>query len=335
MNKRFLSKVASLALIGAVIPISSFAAETDTYNSKNEYTITYNNVRSGVSSDQIINFAKQQLGKPYVWGQSGPNSFDCSGFIHYVYSNNGYNIPRTTVEGYWNSSSIKKVSTPKKGDLIFFKGTYGGPNHPSHIGIMINENEFINASSGGKKIQIDNKNSSYWTSKILGYGNIIPESANKQPVYRIETGGFKLERAKYEVEFLKGHFGWDGSIKPNKADNKYRIETGGFTLERAKYEVEFLKGHFGWDGFIEPNGNIPNEYKIVIFGFTGQDNVKDAQSRLESATGWWTTIGEDDSNEYKIVIDGFTGEDNVKDAQRRLESATGWWTTYIFTGEYK
>ncbi|GAA0104251.1 hypothetical protein UT300013_08730 [Paraclostridium sordellii] len=413
MNKKFFRFMFCLAIMGIILPNTSFAAETDKYDASKDYTIRYSNSRKKASADEIINFARKQLGKPYVWGASGPNAFDCSGFIYYVFSNNGYDMPRTTVEGYWNSPSIKKVSSPRKGDLIFFKGTYGGANHPSHMGIMINENEFIHASSGSNKVQIDNKNNSYYKKHFLGYGNIIPESANKKPVYRIETGGFVgIERAKYEVGFLKGQFGWDGHIKPNKNDNKYSIETGGFVgIERAKYEVGFLKGQFGWDGHIkpnkndnkysietggfvgieraeyevgflksqfgwdsriEPNGDKPNEYKLIIDGFVGEDEVNTAKQRLEGWTGWWTTIlpddsneykiiidgfvGEDevntakqrlegwtgwwttilpdDSNEYKIIIDGFVGEDAVKDAQRRLESWTGWWTTYVFTGEY-
>ncbi|CEP41108.1 NlpC/P60 family protein (plasmid) [Paraclostridium sordellii] len=327
------------------------------------------------SAQQIVNYAKQQLGKPYVWDTAGTNTFDCSGFIYYVFSHNGYNISRTSVEDYWGNSNIKKVSTHKPGDLIFFKGTYGGTNHPSHIGIMINDTQFIHAANEKTGVIITNIYDPYWRSHILGYGRIIPESANKKPVYRIETGGFTgmkrakyevgflkgqfgwnatikpnksdnkysiitggftgMKRAKYEVGFLKGQFGWDATIKPNKSDNKYRIETGGFSRERAEKELQFLKGHFGWDGVIEPIADSPYEYKILIFGFTGEDIVEDAKRRLDAATGWYTETCPDDSNEYKLVIDGFVGEDEVATAKQRLDGWTGWYTEYVPTGEYK
>lgn len=288
------------------------------------------------SAQQIVNYAKQQLGKPYVWSTAGPNTFDCSGFIYYVFSHNGYNISRTSVEDYWGNSNIKKVSSHKPGDLIFFKGTYGETNHPSHIGIMINDTQFIHAANEKTGVIITNIYDPYWRSHILGYGRIIPESANKKPVYRIETGGFTgMKRAKYEVGFLKGQFGWDATIKPNKSDNKYRIETGGFSRERAEKELQFLKGHFGWDGVIEPIADRPYEYKILIFGFTGEDIVEDAKRRLDAATGWYTETCPDDSNEYKLVIDGFVGEDEVATAKQRLDGWTGWYTEYVPTGEYK
>ena len=287
------------------------------------------------SAQQIVNYAKQQLGKPYVWDTAGPNTFDCSGFIYYVFSHNGYNISRNNVENYWGNSNIKKVSSHKPGDLIFFKGTYGKTNYPSHIGIMINDTQFIHAANKKTGVIITNLDNPYWRSHILGYGRIIPESANKKPVYRIEAGGFSRKDAESGVQFLKDHFGWESSIKDIKPDNKYRIETGGFSKERAESGVQFLKDHFDWQSHIEPIVNRPNEYKIVTGVFVGEDGVKDAQRRLSEETGWWNTYVPDDSNEYKIVTGIFVGEDGVKDAQRRLSADTGWWNTYVFTGEYR
>ncbi|MFR6550228.1 MAG: C40 family peptidase [Paraclostridium sordellii] len=319
------------------------------------------------SAQQIVNYAKQQLGKPYVWDTAGPNTFDCSGFIYYVFSHNGYNISRNNVENYWGNSNIKKVSSHKPGDLIFFKGTYGKTNYPSHIGIMINDTQFIHAANKKTGVIITNLDNPYWRSHILGYGRIIPESANKKPVYRIEAGGFSRKDAesgvqflkdhfgwessikdikpdnKYRIEaggfsrkdaesgvqFLKDHFGWESSIKDIKPDNKYRIETGGFSKERAESGVQFLKDHFDWQSHIEPIVNRPNEYKIVTGVFVGEDGVKDAQRRLSEETGWWNTYVPDDSNQYKIVTGVFVGEDGVKDAQRRLSADTGWWNTYV------
>jgi N-acetylmuramoyl-L-alanine amidase len=117
------------------------------------------------SATSIINFAKQQLGKPYVFGASGPSKFDCSGFIHYVFKNNGYNISRTSVAGYW--SQVQRLNSPQPGDLIFFQNTYKAG--PSHMGIVIGDGKFIHASSS-KGVMISDINSSYYKKHFLGYG---------------------------------------------------------------------------------------------------------------------------------------------------------------------
>ncbi|WP_196342951.1 C40 family peptidase, partial [Paraclostridium sordellii] len=239
---------------------------------------------------------------------------------------------------YWGNSNIKKVSSHKPGDLIFFKGTYGETNHPSHIGIMINDTQFIHAANEKTGVIITNIYDPYWRSHILGYGRIIPESANKKPVYSIVTGGFLgMKRAKSEVENIKSKFGWNATIKPNKSDNKYSIVTGGFLgMKRAKSEVENIKSKFGWNATIKPNKS-DNKYSIVTGGFLGMERAKSEVENIKSKFGWNATIkpNGDRPNDYKIVINGFVGEDEVATAKQRLYAETGWYMEYVPTGEYK
>ncbi|SFE68658.1 cell wall-binding repeat-containing protein [Peptostreptococcus sp. D1] len=94
--------------------------------------------------NKIVQLAKAQLGKPYVWGAVGPNSFDCSGFTQYVYRNAAkYNLSRTTktqiVEG-----KVVSESNAKPGDLVFF----GNPVH--HVGIYIGNGKMIHAAGTEK-----------------------------------------------------------------------------------------------------------------------------------------------------------------------------------------
>ncbi|MFR3568204.1 MAG: SH3 domain-containing protein [Paraclostridium sordellii] len=116
---------------------------------------------SGTSqgADAVISLAKQQLGKPYVWGAEGPSSFDCSGFTQYVFKNAaGKNLPRVSKEQSKFGQSVNK-SNLQKGDLIFFDTDKDGV--VNHVGIYIGNNEFIHASSGGKKVIISQLNSYY------------------------------------------------------------------------------------------------------------------------------------------------------------------------------
>jgi cell wall-associated NlpC family hydrolase len=98
------------------------------------------------SASAVISLAKQQLGKPYVWGASGPSSFDCSGLTSYVYSHAlGKNIGRTTYQQI-NAGTRVSLSQLQPGDLIFW-GNY-------HVGIYIGNNQYINAPQPGQSVKV-------------------------------------------------------------------------------------------------------------------------------------------------------------------------------------
>ena len=125
------------------------------------------NSSTSVSVDKVLNFAHQQLGKPYVWGAQGPNSFDCSGLIYYVYKNAAnITLPRTSVEQSKFGTTVSK-SNLKAGDLVFFDTN--GPNNGavSHVGIYAGEGQLIHASSSNKKIVKVNMETSYWNNTYV------------------------------------------------------------------------------------------------------------------------------------------------------------------------
>ncbi len=74
---------------------------------------------------------------PYVWGGSSPStSFDCSGFVCWVFTNSGvHNLPRTTAQGIYDQCTPVSASEAKAGDIIFFTGTYNSAGAVSHVGI--------------------------------------------------------------------------------------------------------------------------------------------------------------------------------------------------------
>lgn len=95
--------------------------------------------------NKVVSLAKKQVGKRYVWGATGPYSFDCSGLTSFVYSKAiKKNITRTTYTQVKKGKTVK-VSTKKlqKGDLLFF----GSKRAPSHVGIYVGGNKFVHASS--------------------------------------------------------------------------------------------------------------------------------------------------------------------------------------------
>ncbi|PNB77266.1 hypothetical protein C1X30_29405, partial [Pseudomonas sp. FW305-BF6] len=116
------------------------------------------------TGNAIVDFAMKYQGVPYVFGGTSPSGFDCSGFIWYVYSHNGYGFSRANVKSYWNMAT--KISSPQPGDLVFLENTY--INGPSHMGIYIGGNKMVHA--GSKGISTISLSSSWVRSHFLGYG---------------------------------------------------------------------------------------------------------------------------------------------------------------------
>ena len=79
------------------------------------------------------------------WGGSSPGtSFDCSGFVCWVYTHSGvYNLPRTTAGGIYNQCAMVSPSEARPGDCIFFTGTYASSGPVSHIGIYVGNGMMI------------------------------------------------------------------------------------------------------------------------------------------------------------------------------------------------
>lgn len=108
------------------------------------------------SVQAVINAAKAQIGKPYVWGGSGPNGFDCSGLTSYAFSKGaGKNIGRTT---YVQLNAGKRVSVGQlqAGDLVFW-GNY-------HVGIYLGNNQYIHAPQPGQNVTIATISSYFYPS---------------------------------------------------------------------------------------------------------------------------------------------------------------------------
>ena len=93
----------------------------------------------------IYEEAKKYVGTPYVWGGSSPETgFDCSGYVCWVYNQNGYDVGRTTANGLWQKSQHISEAEAKPGDLVFFKGTYDTPGM-SHCGIYLGNGMMVSA----------------------------------------------------------------------------------------------------------------------------------------------------------------------------------------------
>ena len=117
----------------------------------------------------IYKEAQKYVGTPYVWGGSTPETgFDCSGYVCWVYNQNGYDVGRTTANGLWNKSQHISEAEAKPGDLVFFKGTYDTLGM-SHTGIYLGNGMMVSA---GDPIKYANIHSSYWQKYLSGFGRL-------------------------------------------------------------------------------------------------------------------------------------------------------------------
>ena len=127
--------------------------------------------------NKVAKYAKAKLGKKYVWGAIGPLSFDCSGFTREVYkSTTGIKIPRVSrdqakVGKYINYKELKR------GDMVFFDTEKKYSGKVNHVGIYLNNGDFIHASSAKKKVVITNfKKKPFYKKRFLWGRRVI----NKQ-----------------------------------------------------------------------------------------------------------------------------------------------------------
>ena len=117
----------------------------------------------------IYKEAQKYVGTPYVWGGSTPETgFDCSGYVCWVYNQNGYNVGRTTANGLWQKSQHISEAEAKPGDLVFFEGTYDTPGK-SHVGIYLGNGMMVSA---GDPIKYADIHSSYWQKYLSGFGRL-------------------------------------------------------------------------------------------------------------------------------------------------------------------
>jgi cell wall-associated NlpC family hydrolase len=129
-----------------------------------DYKVEKSTSSTSSESSQLIDLARQQIGKPYVYGASGPNSFDCSGFVCYCYKHTSKpGIGRPNAQGLYGMCKI--VSSPQSGDLVFFSDS-GSVQRITHVGLYIGNSQMIAAE--GTQVQLVSNPSA--RSSFVGYG---------------------------------------------------------------------------------------------------------------------------------------------------------------------
>jgi len=146
------SSVATVDSNGKVTAVSVGTASITAKTVDGSKTDTCNVIvlsdRTG-KGEQVVFYATCFRGTPYVWGTTGPNSFDASGFTQYVYAHFGIEIGRTTYSQITNGYEVPKEQL-QLGDLVFF----GTNNSPHHVGIYVGYGQYIHAPRTGDFVKV-------------------------------------------------------------------------------------------------------------------------------------------------------------------------------------
>lgn len=111
---------------------------------------------------QLADYALQLVGLPYVYGGTSTSGFDCSGFVQYVYRQNGYEINRTAT-AQLNDGYTVAYEDMKPGDIIYF----GYADTATHVGIYVGGGEFVHAENSGTGVVISKLSQPWYAARFL------------------------------------------------------------------------------------------------------------------------------------------------------------------------
>lgn len=129
---------------------------------------------SGVQVETALRAAASKIGRPYVWGAEGPNTFDCSGLVQWAYGQAGVRLPRVTVQ-QWASGQQVPLSEARPGDLLFWRNDPTNPGYISHVAIYWGGNTMLHAPRTGDVVKISTIN----TRNLAGVVRISPSISRR------------------------------------------------------------------------------------------------------------------------------------------------------------
>ena len=217
---------------------------TDIYPDFAGYELSsgYANEMTDALYQKLIKEAEKYLGMPYVFGGKSPQtSFDCSGYVSWVYTKAGIKNISESAQGLYNN--CVKVAEPKKGDLIFFTKTYNCPDPVSHVGIYVGDGKMLHC---GNPIQYTSYETDYWKSKFYGFGRFQVQTTKGGFVDAIKQGSidaFKQYGVLPSITIAQGilESDWGQSGLTKKANALFGIKAD--SSWKGRY-VEMVTGEY-------------------------------------------------------------------------------------------
>jgi cell wall-associated NlpC family hydrolase len=139
----------------------------------------------------VVGTALSLRGVPYRNGGSDIRGFDCSGFTQYVFAQHGIALPRETREQFQFGEKIE-LKNVRTGDLVFFRTVSNGP---SHVGIVVNEDEFVHAPSSTGVVRIEHLSLPYWSRRFIAARRVGPAELAARPLPLPFPGAVPVSRS--------------------------------------------------------------------------------------------------------------------------------------------
>lgn len=144
---------------------TSETSSEDTKTSQKKETTT--TVPVSGKGATVVETAKKYIGCSYVYGASGPSSFDCSGFTSYVFKQHGISLNRTAAGQYSNGVAVSRNQL-QPGDLVMF-----GKSGINHVGIYIGGGQIVHAANKSRGVTTDTINSGYYNNNYVGARRVM------------------------------------------------------------------------------------------------------------------------------------------------------------------
>lgn len=167
------------------------------------------------SGEEIVDYLKQFVGTPYVWGGTDPKGFDCSGLMQYGFSHFGIKLPRVTYDmiGQGQAISMKGL---RPGDLVFFDTEKNTPG-PDHVGIYMGDGKMLDAPRPGKNVEIVDMTQGYYADRFMGGRrmNGVTSVGSNEGDYASTA-----DKVKLSPEELAASYGWSAAFMDSNPELK-------------------------------------------------------------------------------------------------------------------